>query len=529
MPSSHAPAPATRPAAIATRAHLERLSEPWSLNRSFAIAITLILAMFVGSWVATGQFELLILVGVWFAAVMIIVFVRDYWWAPALVITAGCFGTAVLGFNMSGLDIGVVILLLTFPVKLAMKTLRKAEPELDPGVLFWMLIGYVTVHAVIILFYSRIEGVELKNIIKHYYGVLVPLVFYGLLIRYCAPRTVKPTVYLLFTVTLLTICASIVTMLFGLDLEPLSNLRITIDWLSQEGADGILRGAPVLLIGSLAFWPAIRSANGRLLLSAAILISAYGVVFSGGRIPLASCLLAGVFFAFTRRKLWLMVPFICVTLILAAVVTTIPNLLYSLPVTVQRGLTPLNFSEDKSTAEQQTEGSDEWHKELRDRSFDYWMADTNSFYFGHGFKAWDDSLTNVDEDLDPGDHERRVRAAIETGGTENMFSQVTNVFGAVGMALYLLFYLNLAWRLWSAIKACPANSAERALCEFSFVSIALGLLFMPMAGGVSGTATIYWTLGLLAARPYIAAGIPVKKALAQPLPSFIPKSLRPLS
>jgi hypothetical protein len=83
---SHPATPHSNIAApLTTRARIERISEPWALNRSFAIAGTLVLAMILGSWVASGEFENLILVGVWFAAVMIIVFVQDYWWSPPLI------------------------------------------------------------------------------------------------------------------------------------------------------------------------------------------------------------------------------------------------------------------------------------------------------------------------------------------------------------------------------------------------------------------------------------------------------------
>ena len=104
--------PSPSAASLNNRARLERISEPWSLNRSLAIAVTLVLAMVLGTWAAGGEFEKIILMGVWFAAVMIIVFVRDHWWSPALIITALSFGTTALGFPLSGLEIGMIILAL---------------------------------------------------------------------------------------------------------------------------------------------------------------------------------------------------------------------------------------------------------------------------------------------------------------------------------------------------------------------------------------------------------------------------------
>lgn len=492
--------------AMTSRARLERISEPWALNRTFAIAGTLVLAMVLGAWAASGEFENLILVCVWFAAVMTIVFVQDHWWSPALIITALSFQTTALGFPLTGLEIGMVILALTFPVKLAMKTLRKAQPEMDLGILYWLLLAFVCTHAVIIFGYSRIEGVQLKNIVKAYYSCITPLIFYGLLYRYCATRTVKPAVVCLFAASLFAVTFSVFTILFGLDLEPFSGLRISLDWLNHEGAQGVLRStAPILLFGCLAFWPSVRPGQGRSLLAAGIFICVLGTLLSGGRLSLAICVIGALFFAFVRRKLWIAVPVIVLTGLTSAIITMHPDIMYSLPVSMQRAITPLNFSEKQTDIQGATEASDNWHHDLRVGSLDYWTADTKSFFLGHGFKAWDESLA-TGEAPEAGDYERMVQAAIEMGRTENMFSAVTNIFGLTGFVLYMLFLGSLAWRLWKAINICPPRSTARSLCEFSFINLASAMLFAPLVGGTPGLILIYWLIGLLAARPYIAAG-----------------------
>jgi len=512
-------------------ARIERISEPWALNRSFAIAITMALAMILGSWAASGEIEYIVLLAVWFAAVMIIVFVRDYWWSPALIITAFSLSTSAMGIPLSGMELAVIIISLVFPVKIAMKTLRKAEPEMHPGVFYWALIAFVAVHAVVIIFYNKIEGTPiLKNIAKAYYTALAPLVLYGLLIRYCHTRTVRPTIIALFITTFFVVCACICTALLGLGLDPLTSLHITVGWLDARGAPAILRiSGPYLFIASLAFWPTSRGGFGRFVFILGILLGAFGTLVSGGRLCVALCIAAGLFFAFVRGKFWVAIPFIVVTVITSALITAQPDLLYKFPETVQRAVAPLNLSQEQTEVQQGLGVSDDWHHDLRVRSLDYWGEDTNSFWLGHGYKSWDPSI-NLNDPDGPIDQDHVEQLAIEMGLTENMFSSVTNIFGATGLLLYACFLGHVGWLLFKGCRRAPVGSDARALCEFSLINLLGAVTFAPFMGGVPALNLIFWQLGILAARPYLASPAPAKSPEpAATLPNFIPKSLRPVS
>jgi len=507
---------------------IERISEPWALNRMVAVGVTLVLAMLFGSWVASGQFSNVVLVGVWFAAAMIIIFVQDQWWSPALVITAISIETSALGFPMSGLEIGMIILAITFPVKMAMKTLRKAEPVMDAGILYWLLLAYVCVHAVIILGYNHLDGVPLKNIVKAYYAAITPLIFYGLLIRYCYTYTVKPAAIAIYTATFIAVFFSIITVVKGIDFQPFSDLKISIDWLSYGGATGVLRNSPVyLFIGSLAFWPATHSPRARFILAMGVCFGLLGVLLGGGRLSLASCILGAASFAFIRKRIWVALPAIVLTALISVLITAKPDVLNSLPGMFQRALTPLNFSDQQTDVEQGLEGSDDWHRDLRNRSIDYWTQDTKSFWLGHGFKPWDPSL---DSEIEAGnfDYEANLQIAIEMGRTENMFSAITNIFGLTGLLLYAAFLIDLAWRLWKAARVSPFGTPARAICEFSLTVLLIAFALSLLGGGPPNITLIYWQLGILAARPYIMAKAAGKKVEPEEdaLPAFIPKGLR---
>ena len=480
---------------------VQRISEPVQITKGVTILGGLLFAMELSYLAATGQVEVLILVAVWVVAVFIIIFVRDYWWSPALVITALSLTTLAAGFKLTGLEVGMVILGLTFPVKLAMKTLWPVQPKMDPGLFYWALISFLCVHAVVIFFYSKIEDVpQIKNIVKAYYAAIAPLVLYGMLVRYCKPKTVVNTGVVLFFTWMLTIITAVIVILLGVELPELTNLKIIVDYIDADGALGFLRGTgPYLFTAALAFWPAVHSNRQRLLLGFAVVLGVAGTLFSGGRTAMLACVVAGTFFAVARKRLWLAIPVIVIVAGTSATITYKPDLLYNLSEHVQRTLGPLNFSEQKTEVEAATTDSDKWHEELRTESLAYWTMDTTSFWVGHGFKSWDDTfILGVNSDL-----ANAKKFAIEMGHTENMFSAITNIFGLTGLVLYMGFFIQLAARLWKGRSLAPEGSVERAICEFSFVILAAGIVMAPLNGDVPGIGLIYWSLGVLAARNYL--------------------------
>jgi hypothetical protein len=289
---------------------------------------------------------------------------------------------------------------------------------------------------------------------------------------------------------------------------------------------GILRmNAPYLVAASLAYWTVVRPGPGRIVLAAGVVIGVLGAVVSGGRLTMLLCLAAGLFFAAIRGKLWIALPLSLLTIILSLVLSTSSELMYSLPETAQRALTPLNFSDQGAQMKEDISGSDEWHKTLRDRSIGYWMADTNSFWLGHGYKAWDYTMPteNVGSSAE---FEHLVELAVEMGATENMFSSITNIFGLVGLILYGCFLLQMAIVLFKGTRVCPIGSDARALCEFSLVSLLGALVLCFWAGSVPNLNLMFWQLGVLAARPYLVGKLAPAAIEVAPVPE-IPAFARP--
>jgi hypothetical protein len=487
------------------RQNMERLSEPASLNHWVTVLTGLALAATYGWLLGNGRIEALILITVWLGVSFIIIFVRDFWWAPLLLVTALTFRTRALGFSMTGLEIGIVILAVTVPIKLALRTLTRAKPEMKPGIAFWILLAYVAAHAFVIFFYSRIDGApQIKNIVKAYYQVLSPLIVYALLIRYCHTRTVKPVMLMLSGIYFFVVAVAIPVIWLGIDLPELSKLRIQVDWANAESAIGSQRAnGPLLLASAVALFPAVRSNIHRLFLMMSMAVAFAGTLFGGGRTAVGMCIAALFFFCLLRRRFLLLLGAALAVGMASLTISGNPDVLHYLPPSIHRSLVILNFSERQTEIQGGTESSDRWHEELRKESIPYWFQDPISFLFGHGFKSWDDSFTARSDY--GADYELAKKTAIQMGRTENAFNSITNIFGLAGLILYMLFWVVLGHTLWRGRQLSPPGTYARAICEFSLVSLCITVLFSTHGGGTPGLNILFFQLGILAARPYLAA------------------------
>jgi hypothetical protein len=485
------------------------VNRPVMLPQAVVAALVIVVAAYLGYTIGSAEFSTLITIAVAAAILSILGFVGDYWWAPLVLISALTFRTNFLGFMMTGLDIGVVVLVVLLPLKLAVRRLRLVLPRLRPGKSFLLLFGYVTVHAVAIILWNKYHGVPLKNIIKAYYSVLAPLCFYPLLLRYCNPRTVRRTAIWTFAIYAFVIAVSVPVIWSGAFIPFLNGRYFLFDWTHASVALAAVRSySPLLLAAMIAVWPATRSPLAQALVLAVLLVAVIGTLISASRAAMVMCLIEIAVFLVLRHKLWLLVPFIIATAGATFIISSNPDVLYDLPVPIHRALTPFNLSSHHTAVQNAALASDQWHEDLRRDSFTYWTSDLWSFLVGHGFKPWDESFNTGPEFT--AFYEDAKRVAIQMGRTENLFSAVTNIFGVVGLVLYAALFWQIARTLLEARRAAAAHPFAKAVADFSFVTLLTSLVFALFAGGVPGINIIYWQLGILACRNYL--GHTVKRA-----------------
>jgi hypothetical protein len=461
--------------------------------------IGLVTAAYLGTLIGGSETTTLLSIALGLLCVGVLAFVGNYWWAPLVLISALTFRTNFLGFMMTGIDIGVVVLAVLLPLKLAVRRLSPVEPPLKLGLTFQLLFAFVVTHAVVIVLYNKFQGVPLKNIVKAYYSVLAPLAFCWLLVRYCKPRTVRPVAFWTLATYTFVLAVSIPVIWFDLYLPLLNSRHFLFDWTYSGVAIGTGRSyGPILLAGMVAIWPAVRSPFGKAAVGIALLIAMLGSLVSASRVVISVCLVEIAVFCLLRRRFWVIAPLIVTVAVTTATISNNPDVLYAVPTTIHRTLTPFNLSSHHTSIQNSTELSNEWHEDLRRESLTYWTSDLGAFVVGHGFKAWDESLSN-----DPGFtryYEDAKRLAVQMGRPENAVNSITNIFGLAGLLLYVAFLWQLYRRLIRQWRTLQSATYAKSICEFSIVTLVAYVLFSAWAGNIPGTNLIYFLLGLLVSR-----------------------------
>jgi hypothetical protein len=477
------------------------IETPGGLAPVVGLIVGLGVAVLYGLLIGGTELQTVVFLSAGFVFVFMLVAAGDYWWALLVILAALGISTGQFGFNLTGFEIGFVAVIVAYLIRSALRAMREVRPAVGLGVPFWALFLYLVVHTALVVTYHRYQGTPgLKNIVRGYYSALAPLAFFYLLAHFCHPRTVKPVVA--FFVGAITFTTSVALPVFLFEAAPgfLREAPFSFAWLDSEGSGATLRGGPILATFAVALWPFAHGLVRKAALAALLGLSLLAATASSGRLAFAGVLLAVLLFLVLNRKWMALGGAGAVLGLVMLVVTTSPGVLDPLPKSMQRAVAPLNVAE-RSNAENNL--SDKWHHELRTDSFKYWTESFATFYFGHGYGAWDESL-NGDAQWNR-DFEYAKKMAVQMGKTENAFSAITNIFGLIGLLLYLWFLWNVGKQLFKARKLAPVGSFARAMCEVSLVYLEMFLLLSLLQGGVPGWEVFYFQLGLLAARPLLAA------------------------
>jgi hypothetical protein len=159
------------------------------------------------------------------------------------------------------------------------------------------------------------------------------------------------------------------------------------------------------------------------------------------------------------------------------------------------------------------EGSDAWHKDLREGSWDYAHQEMNTILIGNGFKGWDDSINMAMFTFGEA-YYSAVKIAIRMGASEALFFSILAIFGWVGILLYFGFMIEIMRRYIKVFKFCPKGTLAYALCEFSFCNIFVTMVISPLGGAIPSYNMIFWMIGFIAAKPYMTMRFPFQKPVS---------------
>lgn len=467
------------------------------------LIIGLIVAGVAGVWVGEENWMPLGFVLGGSAIAGLILGLKENWWVVIPWMISLGFSSFALGFRLTGVDIAALLAFGIIALRIALHT-RSTQPiSLHLPRIFYVLCSYVILHAVLVLVYERYGGDnQIKNIVKAYYQAVTPLVLIWMMSVYATSNSARIATTGMIIISIPAFLVGIIVTYLQTYISFLSHPYFMFDWASPD-AFGHIRWLSVsFFLLSLCLSTTTASFFLKSIYYSCATIALAGAFLGGGRVALASCILAGCLWLLLRKNAVALFGGGAFFLLLIAAINLDSNVTEALPRTVQRSMTPLVFSGALTSEQSATESSDQWHSDLRKESWDYWQESPTSIFLGHGYKGWDDNIdikTFVTGPL----YESAKKIAIQMGRTERSFSSMLVIFGAVGVVLYYSFMLALLIRLWKLRRLTPKNSYPRAMSEFSLSMLLISFATTFHAGGVPSYEMIFWFIGILATREYV--------------------------
>ena len=455
-----------------------------------------------------GQVLLCIAAAVWILAVLTI---RVYWWIPLFISLVLGFSSSAVGFKIQGTDIMGALGLSCLLAMVTMGQLKTIPRERNLGPFFYLTFLYITGHTVIFCINNYFSGdTQFKNIAKSYYGALVPLFFLWLIDQYARAKGLKVAIKVQVTLAILFSIIATAVKLTGISIPLIGDEIVNFSWADSVASEGFLRWTILPIMMMAVCLTASASGGKRLFYKISAVILFVTGFFGGGRVVLLMVLLFFLVWMAIRKKWrqfgimgWITIGALGTLFVLghsldARVVNSMPESLKS----VQRAISIFMPAEAQDNSDANTEGSDQWHRDLASGAWEAATKDMQSGIFGNGFKGWDDSI-DMSMFTIGAEYQFAVKMAIRMGATETHFFSILTIFGFIGVILYYGFMIELLRRTYSVMKRCPEGSIARSLCVFSTSLLTVTIVISPIGGAIPSYNMIYWILGCLAAEPYL--------------------------
>jgi hypothetical protein len=248
---------------------------------------------------------------------------------------------------------------------------------------------------------------------------------------------------------------------------------------------------------------------------AVFLCSFVALLFGAGRGSMVLLCLVPVLIAFLYRKV---IPILLTVLAIGSVIAVlnfIPEVMESLPISVQRSTSVLLF--DKGIADSYGTGtlsSDLWHEELRVLGFKRWTADWNSFFFGTGIRPFD--WASIDQAKGKITTEDMIASAGKVGAYESGWWTVIAVTGLVGLLMYLSVFFYLLRRLVPILWREKVVDHRHAFAFIAVFGILNWLVLGWASGGFPGTEIMYGFIALCACQDRLSVRAPLPVATRPP-------------
>lgn len=482
--------------------NIDRFANP-NLKIPTAIGVGLGLALGLGMWAGSGEFsKLRVVAAVAIVLVYLLFFLPSIWVIGLLICSCG-FMQVGFGFTMGDLEMSLVVAGLFF----AMMCWRKRRVERPPvfesmsfGLLntmafFWL--AYVFCHTVFNIYDPyRPTEFALKNLLKvvEAWSAAILLMTYfanrpnGLIVRGNFPRRLAWCLAIGLTIN---IFLQLFNLLNGGDApvgddpdDPFGNNALmlpVLDLMENPYALRTIPPAAMLFCGAIVAtrWFKERPLKERRLFYFVMAQSVIGAILSGGRGTLGFVLGLFAIFLIIRRRIGLLIGFVCVAAVIAGGVNVIPDTVKSAPPMIRRALNWALLEKDVESAGT-IESSTNWRLDLFKRSLGEWQSDPRIFWFGRATYAY--TMEDVIA-FKINAEDATVESALRRGNTHNMITDLLVVFGLVGLILYFLLYFALLYFLWTLYKSPQLDELAKTLALVILLALSFNFMYGLLGGG----------------------------------------------
>lgn len=438
---------------------------------------------------------------------------RCNWWTPILV-GATIGGTIYFKFKFYPHEVAIALAIAALPMAILFPNAKVYQTQRKPlPWIFYLAFFYVVGRMSVDVVGAHFHGGGVGNMARLLFSASWPF-FFGWLFYYFGNSSAIP---LAMGLTLLGLVVRIVGALAGtLTSEPIyiPGINYVLSLSSDTSLYQLRSIAFNAMFVLLIFFHSSRSLAWRGLLCLLICVSAYLVMLGGSRFMAALMLLSPLAFFIWSRRWVLIVSALTVVIGFISIINIVPDSVRQLPDLAQRSLSILIVTNKSIAAEQNTEGSDTWHQNLKNEGYRRWTLTPLYFLAGYGVRPSPEFYNRLDTDVNL-DKERVIAISANEGSYESGLWTELAVLGIVGFTLYLLLFIALWRRVIPYLRRKPRGTLNEAMVFWGFLISIMWYLGCNFSGAYPGLELFLMILGWCIVQDEAASGPVPAQAPAQ--------------
>jgi hypothetical protein len=289
--------------------------------------------------------------------------------------------------------------------------------------------------------YNRLEGnAGYGNVTRAYLNALWVMIFILLFRKYGSTRHLPLAFFLCYLAAIFRVAVGLI-IYFTNAFAYVPVINYVLPGSTHSRGDDLRASGLSLVSVALCYFLFKKGFSAKVVHLFILFAGFVALAFGAGRTAIVLACLMLLFAAALYRKI---VPLVLAAVMVFGLVMAInarPAMLDAFPFRVQRAFSILLLDKGEASQYGRTEGSDEWHADLRVLGYERWTQSFSTFLFGTGIRPYDNAII----EFIPGKTTNRdfLISSAKVGAYESGWWTVIGVTGSIGIVLYgiILFYL----------------------------------------------------------------------------------------